>query len=147
MTKEIETKMKMYFVELTPELAERLLKHNESNRHLSPSLVSVYAKDILDGNWDEQVGSAISLDERGVLRDGQHRCAAVVKAGKPIKVWICRNVDARGIYDNNRKRTTADQIMIVRPDIDKVFRQTRTVSVMRTLIQHKEFNGQRVAVS
>lgn len=143
----VQTNMTMNYEELTPEMAANLLESNDSNRKLSKSLVSVYARDILDGNWDETVGVAISLDENGILRDGQHRCAAVVEAGKPINVWVCRNVSEDGMYDNNRKRSQSDQISIMRSDLEPVYRSTRVIAVVRVLIQNESFQGIRSAVS
>lgn len=143
----IKTNMTMSYEELTPEMASNLLESNDCNRKISPLLVDSYARDILEGNWDESVGVAISIDENGILRDGQHRCGAVVKAGKPIKVWICRNVSEDGIYDNNRKRSSSDQISIMRPDLESIYRSTRTISVIRLLVQHERFSGSKVAVS
>ena len=137
----------MEYIELTPEMAKKFLENNNYNRNISPSLVSTYAKDIIDGNWDENVGSPISVDKNGILRNGQHRCAAVVEANKPIHIWLCKNVSENGIYDNNRKRSNTDQLMITRPDIEKVLRSTRAISVIRTLIQHEYYKGTRNAVS
>lgn len=143
----IQTEMEMDFVKLTPEMALNLLEHNTNNRHLSKPLVSVYARDIINGNWSQDVGAPISIDKNGILRNGQHRCAAVVEAGKPINVWICRNVAEDGIYDNNRKRSTADQIMIIRPDIEPVYRSSRVNAIIRTLIQHDFFSGTHCTIS
>ena len=144
----VHTDMTMTYELVTPEMAAYLLGTNPGeNRSYAKQTGLVYAKDILDGNWDEETGNAISIDKNGVLRDGQHRCAAVVKAGKPIKTWVCRNVSATGIYDNNRKRTLSDQISIMRRDLDVAYRQSRTQGVIRTLIQHESFNNSNVRVS
>lgn len=143
----IKTNMTMSYEELTPEMAANLLESNDCNRKISKSLVSVYARDILDGNWDEYVGVAISIDENGVLRDGQHRCAAVVESGKSINVWICRNVSEDGMYDNNRKRSQSDQISIMRSDLESIYRSTRVISVIRILIQNESYQGTKAAIS
>lgn len=126
--------MTMTYEFISPEVAADLLETNNENRRLSKGTVQAYAQDILAGNWDESVGVAISIDENGVLRDGQHRLAAIVEAGVGIHTWVCRNVSSDGIYDNNRKRSNSDQISIMRADFDNVYKTTRYISVARTII-------------
>lgn len=137
-------KMTMNYEFITPEIASNLLETNTENRKISKGTVQAYAQDILAGNWDESVGAAISIDENGILRDGQHRLSAIVLAGVGIKTWVCRNVSSEGIYDNNRKRSNADQIAIMRSDFDNVYKSTRYISVARTIISHNAGNIQRV---
>jgi hypothetical protein len=133
----MENKMTMTYEFITPEMAANLLETNTTeNRSRSRGAVEAYANDILAGNWDETVGVAISIDENGILRDGQHRCAAIVQAGIGIHSWVCRNVSSDGIYDNNRKRSNSDQISIMRADLDNVYKSTRYISVARALITH-----------
>lgn len=132
--KKNEIKMTMSYEFISPEMAANLLENNTGNRKISKGTVQAYAQDILAGNWDETVGVAISIDEDGVLRDGQHRLTAIVQAGKGIYTWVCRNVSSDGIYDNNRKRSNADQISIMRADFDGVYKSTRYISVARALI-------------
>lgn len=132
------TKMYMEYEFITPDKALQILETNTENRKISEGQVQAFANDILAGNWDEMTGSTISIDENGVLRDGQHRLAAIVKAGIGFHVWVCRNVDEKGIYDNNRKRSASDQLSITRPDLEKVYGMTRTISVIRALITAHE---------
>lgn len=139
--------MTMTYEFITPEVAASLLETNVNNRKISKGTVQAYTNDILNGNWDESVGVAISIDEDGILRDGQHRLAAIVQAGIGIHTWVCRNVSSDGIYDNNRKRSSSDQISIMRADFDNVYKTTRYISVARTLITHIYEDGQRRAVT
>lgn len=139
----INPKMKMSYEYISPEKAAVLLETNNENRKISKGTVEAYTQDILAGNWDEQVGVAISIDENGVLRDGQHRLAAIVNAGVGIHSWVCRNVSSDGIYDNNRKRSNSDQISILRSDFENVYKSTRYISVARTLIT-KNYRRRRV---
>lgn len=133
-------RMRMSYELITPAIAEKLLEGNTENRRLSIQTVEAYANDMKAGNWDEAVGAAISIDDRGILRDGQHRLAAIVKASRPVWMWVCRNVSSEGIYDNNRKRSNADQIQILRPDFDAVYRSSRYISCARVLITNIKFN-------
>lgn len=132
--KEINTQMKMIYTCITPEIAANLLENNFENRTLSKGTVQAYAQDILAGNWDEFVGTAISLDENDIIRDGQHRLTAIVQTGVPVKTWVCLNVAKNGIYDNNRKRSNSDQISIMCPDFDNVYKSSRYIAVARAII-------------
>ena len=131
-----DIKMTMTYEYITPEIAETMLESNTNNRKISNGTVQAYVNDILNGNWDESVGVAISIDENGVLRDGQHRLTAIVQAGKGIHTWVCRNVSSNGIYDNNRRRSNSDQISILRTDFESVYKSTRYISVARAIIDH-----------
>lgn len=110
------------------------LKKNISNRSLSNMTVQAYAQDMLAGNWDENVGDAISIDENGILRNGQHRLYAIVKSGVGIHTWICRNVSSDGIYDSNRRRRCSDQISIVRPDFENIYKSSQYCAIIKALI-------------
>lgn len=137
------TNMSMTYELITPELAADLLESNSSNRTISNGTVMAYMNDMLAGNWDETIGVAISIDENGYLRDGQHRLTAIVKSGVAVRMWVCRNVSSDGIYDNGRKRSTVDQIMIARSDFEAVYRTTRYISVARALMTNKEHTKRR----
>lgn len=128
--------MTMNYEFITPKRAAELLETNHSNRKLSRGTVEAYSQDIIAGNWDETVGSAISIDEKGILRDGQHRLTAIVKTGKGIHSWICYGVSSDGIYDNNRKRSNVDQIAIMRADFEGIYKNPKYVSVARAIIAH-----------
>ena len=139
----MNNEMTMTYEFITPERAETLLESNDSNRKLSKGTAQSYANDILSGNWDEHVGVAISLDADGRLRDGQHRCMAIVIAGQGIWSWVCRNVSPDGIYDNNRKRSNSDQISIMKSDYENVYKSTRYISVARALITMNDHENRR----
>lgn len=131
----MESTMTMTYESITPEIAKSILK-NTVNRRVSTGSVRAYANDMKNGNWDENVGSAISIDVNGNLVDGQHRLLAVVQSNETINMWVCRNVKQHGVYDNNRKRTISDQIGIVKPELEKIYKSTRYVSVAKMLITH-----------
>ena len=142
-----ETSMTMSYELITPEIAMSLLENNDNNRSISKGTVLAYANDMLAGNWDERVGEAISIDENGILRNGQHRLSAVVQSGVSIRTWVCRNVSSDGIYDNNRKRSTSDQITIIYPGIEPVYSSTRYIAVARALITHSDKGYKRRTVT
>lgn len=131
----MNTKMNMEYVKITPAMAKQLLGTTENNRKLSEATVRAYANDMMQGNWDENTSASIAIDTDGILRDGQHRMAAIVKSGKPIKMWVCRMVDADGLYDIGRSRSIADQITIKCPDFETFYKSSQAQAVIRFFIQ------------
>lgn len=74
-------------VALTPVLAELLLGANPANRNVRQPKVDEFATDIINGDW-ELNGEPIIVADTGELNDGQHRCFAVIAAGKPMRTII-----------------------------------------------------------
>lgn len=74
-------------VELTPCLAEMLLspEFNPDNRSINWANVKKWAEAISRGEWEFN-GETLKLSRDATLNDGQHRCLAVVQAGRPITV-------------------------------------------------------------
>lgn len=70
--------------EFTPEDAEKLLANSVENRNLSRRRVNAMAESIKRDGWIVD-GAPIRLDDGGRMRDGQHRCAAIVQAGVTVK--------------------------------------------------------------
>jgi len=129
------SKMTMSYELITPEVAESMLEKNATNnRRISRGTVEVYARDMVNGDWDEDVGASISFDENGILRDGQHRLCAIVKSGVAINTWVCRNVSADGIYDNNRKRSLRDQVLIMDDSLESIYYSSRYHAVAKAII-------------
>lgn len=97
--------------DLTPSLAAILLEHNDKNRHLRHGDAIKYAKDILAGAWAHN-DESIKISVSGRLIDGQHRCVAVVSAGKPIRTAITFGLpDEIGTtLDQGRTRSVNDYI-------------------------------------
>lgn len=100
-------------VELTPELAELLLRNNPDNRKISPKIAS-YANDISAGRWLHN-GQTIIVAETGELNDGQHRCYGVIEAGRSIITEITFGVgrETRSTIDSGIKRTTGQQMAML----------------------------------
>lgn len=130
----MNTKMTMNYERITPEKAKAFLETTDTNRRLSEVTVIAYANDMLAGNWQENVSSPIALDADGILRDGQHRMAAIVRCGIPVKMWVCRNVDSEGLYDVGRPRSVTDQMRISCNDLEKVYMSTSAQSVIRFFV-------------
>lgn len=96
---------------LTPELAELLLAKNPDNRPLSEVKIGQYVRDIGAGNWRHN-GETIIVAETGELNDGQHRCRAVIDAGRAIVTEMTFGVgrDTRLTVDTGIKRTIGRQL-------------------------------------
>jgi len=74
-------------IEITPQVAIKMLSKNEGNRKIAPSTVLKYTKEMLAGEWRE-THQGIAIDETGNLIDGQNRLMAVIKSGITIKTTI-----------------------------------------------------------
>lgn len=142
-----QTNMRMIYVAITPKLAELLLEGNDINRTLSQGTFDAYARDIENGNWDEETGESISINSNGKLENGQHRLEAIKKSGKTVKMWVCTGVKPGGLYDSNRKRNIRDQIAITRPDLETVYHSHQFQSVARFILQHRVGNIGRKTIT
>ena len=67
-----------FMAEITPETARELLKANTVNRSFNKANIKKFVNNINDNTWDPTI-STIKFSKNGVLLDGQHRLAAVVK--------------------------------------------------------------------
>lgn len=96
---------------LTPALAALLLERNPANRKISASTVERFSYEISGNRWTFN-GEPILVSDTGELNDGQHRCSAVVEAGKPIDIIMIVGVprSSRTTLDQGRTRTAADYL-------------------------------------
>lgn len=103
----------MTVVELTPQLAESLLKQNISNRPLDTRYAARVANAIRRGEWKLN-GDTIRVSRSGRLLDGQHRCTAVVQAGVSVTTMMVLGLDDEVFetIDRGRARTTSDTLAI-----------------------------------
>jgi hypothetical protein len=100
--------MEMRLETITPEKAADWLSKNTNNRPLRQGDVNRLAAAILAGEWAIN-GESIKFNN-DVLIDGQHRLAAVMKAGSPVKTYVVRGVTstAYDTIDQGRSRSLAD---------------------------------------
>lgn len=104
-------------VEVTPELAQRWLGLNTSNRKLKPRQIEAYAVDMAAGRWvlnAEFVKFAGPEYSPTKLLDGQNRLHAVLKAGVPVTMGVAFGVPerAQNSMDSGSKRTVGDNLTI-----------------------------------
>lgn len=101
---------------IEPTLARNWLKNfNTSNRRLRPTRVEDLAEAILRGEWQLD-GSPIRFDVDGQLLDGQHRLAAIDRAGRAVECLVVRGLprSAQEVMDRTLARTYADKLSIDR---------------------------------
>lgn len=119
---------------VTPEMAARWLESaNTHNRKVSQPTVDAYARDMVEGRWEE-TNQGIAFSTGGVLLDGQHRLWAIVQADLGVWMWVFFNVSksAQLVVDQNRPRSVADAITLQ----GGMGRVTQTVvAVMRSMIR------------
>lgn len=72
---------------ITPVKAAQLLQKNKRNRALNKRIVENYSDQMKRGLWKFN-GEPIIISEGGVLLDGQHRLAAIVKSQTTQKMLI-----------------------------------------------------------
>jgi hypothetical protein len=87
-------------VELTPELADILLRRNVGNRNIRQAKLNQYISDITNNRWQLN-GETIQVSREGDLNNGQHRCSAVIAAHKSIRTFL-------GFGFTRESRTTVD---------------------------------------
>lgn len=84
--------MKTQIKEVTPQWALNILNtRNPRNRPMSAPFVERLALDIKNNAW-ALTHQGIAFDANGDLLDGQHRLAAVAKAGVPVDMLITTGV-------------------------------------------------------
>lgn len=125
---------KASFIEVTPELAEKWLGQNHSNRNLRPALVERYCRDMDAGNW-RYTGETITFDSDGRLVDGQHRLSALVEHGEPLLFLVAWDVEpeAQDVMDTGAKRLASDMLSMRGDPTPKM-----TGSTVRLIINWQE---------
>lgn len=94
---------------ITPDKAAEYLAANTHNRNLRQRVVDSYVTDMLAGDWLWN-GESIKFATDGALLDGQHRLAAIVKAGVAVRVLVVRDLppQTQETIDTGAKRKFSD---------------------------------------
>lgn len=98
---------------VTPELAAEWLRLNTRNRGLVSSRVDEFVAAMKTGRFIP-THQGIARGSDGTLYDGQHRLAAVVKAGIPVLMLVTTNVppEAMSVIDTGLSRRAHDILKI-----------------------------------
>jgi hypothetical protein len=109
--RDLRPKLDADIIHVTPELAQKWLARNTSNRNLKPTKIAQYARDMAAGNW-LLTGEAIKFSADGTLLDGQNRLHAVVASGETIALLVVRGLDpaVQGVMDTGATRTGGDAL-------------------------------------
>lgn len=96
---------------ITPEMAIEWLETNTHNRPKRDRRISMYARDMADGNWLLN-GDAIRFSETGVLLDGQHRLMAVIESEATIESVVVRGLpnETQATMDHGSSRQMSDEL-------------------------------------
>jgi len=107
------TQIKAEVIWLTPSKAEELLKQNVNNRKVKLHTISSYVWQMKEGQWKEN-GEAIIIDEKGHIKDGQHRLISCIKANHSFWAVLVSNVqsDVMDTIDTGVNRTLSDVLML-----------------------------------
>ena len=97
------------FIDVNPAKAIMLLEFNDKNRPISKSTVDKYAKAMRDGYWRKD-SNAITIDNDGLLSNGQHRLLAIVKANVSVPMLFAFGVDNHSEMDRGKQRSVVDNI-------------------------------------
>lgn len=101
--------LRMKVESITPERAAGYLECNTRNRKIRQHKVTMYANEMLAGNWKlNHQGIAFYADD--TLADGQHRLLAIIQAGMTVKMLVTRGLD--------RSSGTTMDIGGIRNDVD-----------------------------
>ena len=84
----ITNKMSVSVVDMNPTLAKQILSLNVKNRKLTKFNLSSTVYKMRTGKWHEN-GESIIIGSDGVLKDGQHRLEATIKANHSWKGNTC----------------------------------------------------------
>lgn len=87
---------------------------NRNNRGLRNDHVEYLAREITNGRW-QTTHQGIAFSESGRLLDGQHRLAAIVRAGKSVDINVSEGLpeEAFEAIDCGLKRANHDRIHLV----------------------------------
>lgn len=107
-----------YRVDVTPALAEEMLRHNAGNRSLRKERVILYTRLMLEDAW-YLAPDAIGFSTAGRLLNAQHRLMAVVAAGRakpqisvPFFVALGLHEKSQAVMDRGSRRTAADALLL-----------------------------------
>ena len=131
--------MKAKIITLSPAMATELLNDNTQNRKVKPMLKN-YVSQMKRGLWREN-GEPIIIDKNGVMKDGQHRCLAVIEANFTYNVPLIYDVepDVMHTIDTGVNRSFADVL-----ELNSYKNTTAIAALTKSII---ELNANRSGVS
>lgn len=101
--REMNTEPNVTTETITPRTAAHWLSMNGPNRGIDRKTVARYARLMSAGLWVLD-GMTIKFDWNGMLLDGQHRLAAVVRSGVTVQSVVVRGLDPASFRSMDRGR-------------------------------------------
>jgi hypothetical protein len=111
-------------------LLSNLNNENVKNRKINGHTVDRYVNDILNGRW--KISESIKFDTANNMIDGQQRCTAIYKAGKPVLSFVMRGfpTDSFDVFDIGKKRTIGDIVSMMAKNNEKLKNPTAVGSAV-----------------
>lgn len=136
--------MNIRVVDITPEFAEELLKLNTFNRPPKKNRVNMYASELANNRWKAN-GVPIVIGSDNILKDGQHRLLACVKANKPLKDSVVIRLPRENCscYDIGVARTTSDTAVLMGEN-SPIIKSRLALSILRCAILIEYPNARNV---
>ena len=76
---------------ITPDMARQYLERNSNIRPINRRHVAFLAKMMSAGTWNQLIGTPITFDREGRLRNGQHRLHAIIQSKSPVAIAVWRD--------------------------------------------------------
>ena len=109
MTKQLDCEI----VEVSPDMAQKMLEANSHNRTLRKEYVRKLAAAMQRGEWTVN-GEPIQIAKDGTLLNGQHRLNAVVESGASVPLLVIRGLDisSQQTMDSGLRRNLSDVLAL-----------------------------------
>jgi hypothetical protein len=122
-------------IEVSPIVAQRILKDNICNRRVSERVVMMYAKDMMEGRWKVNTGDTVKISKTNRLLDGQHRMLAIIKANMTFEFTFAYNIedDVFDVIDTNKNRSKNDVFTI-----EKIPNSSHASSIINAYLTSKK---------
>lgn len=133
--------MNIRVLDITPEYAVELLKLNTFNRPPKKNRVNMYASELANCRWKAN-GVPIVIGSDNILKDGQHRLLACIKANKPLKDMVIIRLpkDNCTCYDIGVARTTTDTAILMGVS-SPIIKNRLALSILRAAILMEYSSG------
>lgn len=126
---------------ITPGVAAEILNRNPDNRNISPTKADHYARDMINGEWQEN-GETIIFSCDGLLNDGQHRMQAVIDSNCNIPFLFVFGVprSSRTTVDQGKARSAGDFL-----SMDGILYAKNAATLAKFVIAYEKSEGKSLA--
>lgn len=132
---------------MTPLVAKLILeKYNSANRNISPVHVESMARDMANNGWKGHVGDEITFDWNGILSNGQHRLAAMVKSNTFQQAVVRFGLDPESklAEGRGRQKQYADILSMIHKDLPNRNEQAALVRMLCSFFKNQH-NPQNIS--